>query len=283
MSASHAMRALRGEPGPPPVGIAWLPTDALVALFHGAASGPAQALGALCREVPLDLAFIPAEQPWAEDAIREVTAADALPVLAVAGPLGRVAGDVGWMETLHMTASAPSQVAFALDEALHQALAETRRVLAAGAGALLIADDLAGARGPLVSPDYALEVLVPLYGRLALEAKSAGVPAIFHSDGDIRVQLPALARAGFAGLHPGGLVDEALAATHRVARGADLVVLGGLAAVRLLAGSRDSALAALDFAEDRGVIITDDGGISSAEELAAFVTTTRIVAGLANP
>ena len=65
--------------------------------------------------------------------------------------------------------------------------------------------------GPLVSPDYALEALMPCYRRLAEEARKHGLLPTFHSDGDIRTLVPALARCRLR-RHPrrGALRREAL-------------------------------------------------------------------------
>lgn len=259
------------------IGVTWLSVGALDALFMGRIEDPAQALGALVAQTHLDAAFVPGEEMWAVEAVRAVRAAGAMPLWAVSGPLGRVEDSLGWLQTLRSTVAAPAELAFLLDEALHETLESVRAGIAAGAGAIVIADDLAGASGPLLSPDYALEVLVPLYRRLAAQARGAGLPCVFHSDGDIRMLLPALARAGFAGVHPGGLAGDALEAFNLSARANDLVVLGGIAGAGLLEGAKASALASVDFAAAGGVIITDDGGIATPEELAAFVTAVRIV------
>lgn len=275
--AADAVRTLAERPGAPAVGLTWVPAPVLEAMFHGAASGPAEALGALAREVRLDLAFIPAEEPWARAAVAELAAAGALPLWAVAGPLGRVAQSRGWMQALRDTAAAPAELAYALSEALHDALDAVRAGAAAGAGAIVVADDLAGDSGPLVSPDYVLEALLPLYRRLAVESREAGLPAVFHSDGDTRVLLPALAKAGFSAVHPGGLVDDVLEAYRALAAAQGLVVLGGLNASRLMTGATDSGLAAAEFAAKGGVIVTDDGSIARPEPLAAFVTAARAI------
>lgn len=279
MPAQDALRALRREPGPAPVGMTWVPALVLEAMFHGRASSPAEALGAFAAEVPLDLAFVPAEKDWAADAVGGVREAGALAAWALSGPLGRVEEKRGWTEALRLTASAPAEIAFALDEALHEALDDVRRGAALDVGAIVVADDLAGATGPLLSPDYALEVLVPLYKRIAAEAATSGLPAIFHSDGDTRSLVPSLARAGFCAVHPGGLFDEALEAYRATAAENGMALLGGLNGRRMLASARDSAAAAAQFAASGGVVITDDGSIASPEQLAAFVSAARALRG----
>lgn len=278
MPAADVLALLRGQTVERAVvGVTWLPVGALDALFRGRIHEPAQALGAFVAQAGLDAAFVPADETWAAEAVDAVTATGGMALWALAGPMGRVEDSLGWLQALKSTVTAPAELAFLLDEALHEALEAVREGVRAGAGAIVIADDLAGASGPLLSPDYALEALLPLYRRLAAAAGEAGLPAVFHSDGDIRVLLPALSRAGFAAVHPGGLVDDALAALATSARSSGLAVMGGIAGSRLLAGAKASALASLAFAADGGVIITDDGGIASPEELAAFVTAVRAI------
>jgi hypothetical protein len=276
--ALDALAALRGHPTPGrTLGVTWIPAGVLLAVFQGRTDSHARALGSFVAQAGLDLAFVPAEEPWAADAVASVNAQDALSLWAISGPLGRVERSLGWTQALRATAAAPAELAFALDEALHEALDELRAGAKAGAGAIVVADDLAGDSGPLLAPDYVLEVLLPLYRRLAALAADLGLPAVFHSDGDIRALLPALARAGFSAVHPGGVRDEALEAYRAAAEESGLVVLAGMAASRLLAGARASADAAVDFARAGRVIITDDGGISSPEEIAAFVSAVRAV------
>jgi hypothetical protein len=271
------MDVLSGRTRPAPVGVTWLPEHALDALFWGKASGPAEALGALAENVPLDFAFVPAEAPWAEDGVAAVTAAGALPIWAVTGPLGRVEAKLGALETLRMSSAEPAGLAAIIDRELHASLDQVRRAGEHGVRALVIADDLAGDEGPLVSPDYALEALVPCYRRLAQTAWQHEVVPLFHSDGDVRALVPALARAGYAAIHPGGLHATKLIAFAEVAWSSGLVVIGGLHARSLLSGTRDQAASAVSLSRQGAMLVADDGGIASAEELAAFVTAARAV------
>ena len=140
------------------------------------------------------------------------------------------------------------------------------------ADAVLIADDLAGATGPLVSPDFALDALVPCYRSLAREAQAHDVPAIFHSDGDVRTLLPALKRGGFAAVHLAGLSVGPFVASHAVARGTGLVVLGGVEAAALGTGARRLGAQAGSLALAGGMLVCDDGGITSADEVAAYAS-----------
>lgn len=198
-------------------------------------------------------------------------AADIAAVWSVDGVLTRVCETRGWTEALRMTASEPDALAAQLDEALHDALVTVRDALEAGADAVLIADDLAGPAGPLLSPDFALDALIPCYQRLARAASTGGLPAIFHSDGEIRALLPALSRAGFSAVHFAGLGAEAFAAAARAARGVELAVLGGIAAQGLADAAHEVGEHAAAVATSLGgVIVCDDGGITTFEEVVAL-------------
>lgn len=277
MTEQVVIDVLNGRTRYAPVGVTWLPEQALDALFWGKASGPAEALGALVDNVPLDFAFVPAEAPWAEDAVAAVEAAGALPIWAVTGPLGRVEAKLGALDTLRMSSAEPAGLAAILDRELHATLDEVRRAAEYGVRALVVADDLAGDEGPLVSPDYVLEALAPCYRQLAQTAWQHEVIPLFHSDGDTRALVPALARAGYAAIHAGGLNAPKLLPLAEVAWGSGLVVIGGLHARSLLSGTRDQAASAVSLSRRGAMLVADDGGIASAEELAAFVTAARAV------
>jgi len=261
-----------GDPGFV-AGVTWVPEEALAESSGGL--GPADGLAAYVNGAGLDFAFVPGSAEWGPHAVATLHAEDAAAFWVVEGPLGRIARESGWVETLRRTAAAPESQAAALDRSLHDALVEVRAGLAAGADAFVVADDLAGARGFLVSPDYALEVLVPLYGRIAREARAAMAPCVFHSDGDTRVLYAALAAEGFSALHVASVPTDRLAAAIEAARHVGLAVLGGVAAAAL--SSDAESLEAVERAATfgHGVALADDGGITSAEQLAALARVVR--------
>ena len=204
MSRERANTALHGDAvaGGLATGVAWLPAEALAEPPDSAhVHNDATARAAIAASLSVDLAFVAATEPDAIATVEALHTADIAAVWSAEGTFGRVAAALGWMESLRMTVAAPGALAARLDSALHDALVDMRIGLAAGADAVLVADDLAGPAGPLLSPDYAHDALLPCYRRLALEAVEGGVPAIFHSDGDIRALIPALSRAGFAAIH----------------------------------------------------------------------------------
>lgn len=273
MSGLDALAALSGERAGLVAGITWVPTEALDALAFGtAAVGRADSLATVASALELDFVVVPGHEEWAPEAVRELRERGIASVWSVAGVLGRAAERLGWADTLRMTAAEPGALAVLLGEALHDALDSARWGRAAHADALLVADDLAGATGPLVSPDFALDALVPCYRSLAREADEHDVQAIFHSDGDIRTLLPALKRAGFSAVHLAGLAVGPFTASYAVARSAGLVVLGGIEVAALMPGARRLGEQAASVALSGGLLVCDDGGITSPEEVVAYAS-----------
>ena len=274
MGRERAVCALRSDAAGRELvtGVAWLPRGARTEFTQSAREDTVAASHAQIAEfLVVDLAFVAAAEPDAAAVVEALHAVDVAAVWTVDGTFGRVADVLGWTESLRMTAAEPGALAARLDSALHGALVEVRDGLAAGADAVLVADDLAGPAGPLLSPDYAHDALLPCYRRLALEATEGGVPALFHSDGDIRALVPALARAGFGGVHLAGTDPHIFSASGFAARAAGLVVLGGIAAQALTVHPRDEGERAAAFAHSFGhAIVCDDGGITTAEQVSVL-------------
>ena len=262
-------RLLRGEQRLA-TAMTWVPGHALRALTweSGFESEP-ESLEAVARAFSLDLVFVPAREAWAPEAVARLVDADIVAGWIVDGVLTRVAAERGWSEVLAESAARPGELAYAFDEALHECLDEARDGLASGARALLCADELAGAAGWLVSPDFALDALLPCYRRIAAEWVES--MAVFHSDGDIRALMPALAEAGFGGIHlsPGGTAS--VSALVEAARAVGLCPLGGIGTQAMFAeGARAQGTRVAELAQSGVLIAADDGGLSRGEEVAAF-------------
>lgn len=109
-------------------------------------------------------------------------------------------------------------------------LAQFREAVRHGAEVLVLGDDAGSKDGPMVSPGLWRRLVWPLHRRIVEEA---GVPVIWHSDGNIRALMPMAVEAGFAGVHglePGSGMD--LAGLKREF-GRDLTLVGNVD-VRLL-------------------------------------------------
>jgi uroporphyrinogen decarboxylase len=77
-----------------------------------------------------------------------------------------------------------------------------RLVQAPRLGAVFMSDDLAYTEGLLVSPAVYRKYVFPWYRKIGEVLADAGLPFIFHSDGNIEEVLPDLADCGVRGIHP---------------------------------------------------------------------------------
>lgn len=271
MAGADVLASLRDGRAGFLAGVTWLPDEVLEVLSAETGPGaPAQALVTLCAHLSLDFVFVPANRAWSRVAVERLHRAGTAACWAVPGVLGRAAERLGWAETLRRSAGDPGALAAELDAALHAALEEVRQGLAYGCGAVVVADDVAGATGWLVSPDFAFDALMPCYRALAGQVQSGGAAAIFHSDGDIRLLMSALARGGFSAVHIAGLDIDAIGVQWRAARGAGLLSLGGLRAASIALEPAELGERAGQMALAGGLLVCDDGGISTAEQVSAF-------------
>lgn len=265
------MQALRGTGAGPAFALTWVPAEALRSLTgQGPEADAAETLAAVAVALELDMVFVPAAEPWAVDAVRLLRHADVAAVWAVSGVLTRVADRQGWTEVISRTASEPGALAFTLSDALHDALDDVRRGRFVSVDAVCVADDLASDSGWLLSPDFALEALVPCYRQLAAETDA---PVVFHSDGDIRLIYPALRTGGYCAVHVAARGTESTTRSFTAARAAGLTPMGGIEARRVMTvGATDTGRFAGDLAAHGPAVLCDDGGLSTAEELAAYTT-----------
>ena len=259
-------------------GMTFVPQDALEGVRWGVGPMPAL-IAAACSRLRPDFVFLPASEPWAEEAVDRVAACGVAPVWVVDGPFGAFASAESWTEAVRLSAADPGAAGAKMDERLPALTEKVRRGVRLGAVAIVIAEDLAGADGPLLAPDFALEEVMPRVGALAETASEQVTPSIFHSDGDVRWLLPSLRRHGFAAVHPGGLSAQAFETFLQAANDKDIAVLGGLPGDVLRSGG-PAVIRAATHASVRalkgGLLITDDGGISTAEELASLVTALQV-------
>lgn len=266
-------RALAGAPGSPCVGVTFLPDDAILSLPWGA-SHQVPLLSAVCSRLRPDFAFVRSWDPDAGAVCAEVARCGTAPLWVVRGAFDTVAAAQGWSETLRATVSDPGSLAAALDDAVRVARATVREGVESGAVGVVVGEDVAGARGPLLSPDYILSEIVPRVGRIAVAAGEEGLPAVWHSDGDIRPFLAAAARGGLDAVHPGGLSADQLGDLFRAARREGLTLLGGIPGEVLREGGPAVIRAGVSagvVARGGGLLVSDDGGVTTGEELGMLV------------
>jgi hypothetical protein len=276
------VQALKGEDAGLVTGLTFAPTAALEAMRWGHREEPGSLLPAAVQALGLDFAFVPAEEPWAERSVEGILAVGAAPLWVVDGPFANAVAVHGWTEALRLTVADPEALGAALDEGAGRAISETLRGLSAGAAGTVVADDLASERGPLMAPDFVHEELLPRMGAIVAETSRVELPTIFHSDGDIRALLSGIARTGFSAVHLGGLGEDGFVRLLRDARQHGLRVVGGIegAALResLPAAIRAGTQAAL-FAAPGDLLVADDGSITTAQDLSAFVSAIEAAKG----
>lgn len=250
----YVRRLLAGEPGNRlAVGELVLDHDLVREVFGLAptATVPLAAEQALLERWGHDLVVVPfshgwgaAQQPDAEDALFRLgywQENSALFVFAlVDGPFSAAVRAWGWEETLvRFGRQAPDLPAF-LSDAVLDLGEQLATVAAAGADGVIIGDDIAYRRGPYIRPDLLARFYFPYLHLLVRAAQDLGLPAVFHSDGNlwsIWDELIRIPLAGVQGLDPMSGMSLALARQRSHRR----LVLWGNLDLGWLAQPRDAA------------------------------------------
>jgi hypothetical protein len=276
--------ALAGIPQTPPVaGLSFATPELLASVAPGC-------VGERCfvdaaAALALDFVFAPAGAPWARPLARLTGGAGIFWV--VDGPVWPVISRPDPAEGLKTTLRDPASLRPALEAETARAAEELRLGIALGCEVLVIAEDLAGSGGPLVDDAFAAAEVFPRLEALVSVARAARVPAVLHSDGDVRPLLPAIRHAGFTGIHcGGGLERDGFERLFWDARREGLAVVGGIATASLDVGSHAAVRAgtgAALLAHAGGLLVADDGGISTAGQVAAFATSLAAARGAAVP
>lgn len=272
-SSPDVQAVLAGAPGIV-TGLTFVPHEALAGVRWGTGGMPSLAVAACSRLSP-DFAFVPSWEIWSAEALDRISACGVQVFWVVPGPLGLVAQRNGWPDTLKRTLSQPAVLRDELDAEMLAVLEAVRRGSALGARAIVVAEDLAGADTLLVAPDYVFEELMPFLGRVVETAAEASTPTLLHSDGDTRAILHAVRKAGFVGLHVGGLAPDRFSRLLDAARSEGLCVVGGLPSAELDRGpivASGAGMRAALLARQGGLLIADDGGITTPEQLGALMT-----------
>lgn len=270
----RVQRALGGEAVMPPVaGLSFVPPATLPGLRGDAAASPVRSIARTCEDARLDFAFVPSWDCWAEALVEELHERGVLAWWVVGGVLWPALEELGVEAGLHATVRAPEKLKRPMHAGLEVARSMVRRGLSLGADGIVVADDLAGALGPIVAPDFVDAEVVPCFELLIAPARSAGVPCFLHSDGDARVFMPRVHRAGFAAVHGDCGGADRVARALEAASAAGLALVGGLPTSEL--GNPGRAVAAGTgagvLARAGGVLLADDGGITTSEECAGLL------------
>jgi hypothetical protein len=272
--------ALCGTPASPPVaGLTFAPPDVLASVAPGCRSF-GDCLVEAARALALDFVFVNAAAPWSADVARRAGCGVMWVVDGILWPALGAAGPV--VESLKRTVRDPASLAEVLDRETVRATVRIQRGLELGVDAIVLADDLAGTDGLLITPEFAEHELFPRIAGL-LELIAGRIPVLLHSDGDIRQLLPGLRDVGFVAVHAGGgLSREGFEQLFWEARTCNLSVVGGIQTSTLGRGTyaalRAGTRVAL-LAQAGGLVIADDGGITTTEEIEAFAAALGAARG----
>lgn len=117
------------------------------------------------------------------------------------GPITFLAGELGWHRLSRLLVKKPGEAREVMGKFIKESVNWAAAALEAGCEGIIVADDLAGNRGLLLSPAFLVENYFPLLADLLQEIGSSHVPFIFHSDGYILELVPHLRETGFWGIH----------------------------------------------------------------------------------
>lgn len=185
--------------------------------------------------------------------------------VSVAAPLSVLAHERGWAVAVEAAKSDPAVLGGQRAERVAQAVANA---CDQGADAIVICDELF-MPGAQIDPFFALEHLMPCYQELVQVATTAGIPAVFHTQGDARGLYPALAGVGFAGVHVAHPQPDRVRELFSAARESKLVPVGGIVGEGIMERPLDEAVAlAVELAQGGPAIICDDGTLEGEDQMA---------------
>lgn len=117
------------------------------------------------------------------------------------GPFGWGVRSLGFKEFIVLPGRSPDAAVDFVKKVEGLNLEWIRRLADRGVDGVILADDIAYSRGVMVGPETLREFFFPSLRRQSEEAALRGLPAFFHSDGNLREIIPDLVRMGFRGLH----------------------------------------------------------------------------------
>ena len=172
----------------------------------GEALSDVDRLAACCRELALDLVCLPL--PAWDDRTLAAFSADAgrlavagLFVFAVVdGAFQSALTEIGMIDLMTEVGRSPEDAGRELRRRSRRVTAAVARGAEAGAHGIIVADDIACGRGPLVAPVFVERFLRPLWEEQVRAAHEVGLPVLLHSDGNLTAVLEQVAAAGFDGV-----------------------------------------------------------------------------------
>jgi uroporphyrinogen-III decarboxylase len=118
------------------------------------------------------------------------------------GPIASLIEEHGFFNAMGSLTKNPSLFSSIATRLLRETARKTKLAHANGLGAIAITDDIAGNKGLFFPRDYFMEVVWPVYRKIAEIIKENGLFTFFHSDGDMGKVVASLIEAGYDCLHP---------------------------------------------------------------------------------
>jgi uroporphyrinogen decarboxylase len=123
------------------------------------------------------------------------------PMGCLSGPLSQLMETLGWRGMALLVVKERDQAVRIMESYLDGWADRIIKACDMGCEGVVLADDIAGGRGLLVSPDFLKTCYFPLLSRFIKAPQFKGLPFIFHSDGNLREMIPQVRGAGFSGIH----------------------------------------------------------------------------------
>jgi uroporphyrinogen decarboxylase len=124
----------------------------------------------------------------------------------VDGPFSAAARAWGWESALVSLSRPDASVQRFMAESVVEQAELVEQLAARGADGIVVGDDIAYRRGPYIKPEFLRKSYFPYLTILVEAAQAVGLPAIFHSDGNLWGMLDDLLATGIngiQGLEPG--------------------------------------------------------------------------------
>jgi len=118
------------------------------------------------------------------------------------GPIFSLIKDHGFFNAMLSMKNNPSLFSDIVAKLLRDTEKKAKLAHANGFRAIAITDDIAGNKGLFFSFSYFVDVVWPVYKKIAEIIKENGLFTFFHSDGDMRKVIELLIEAGYDCIHP---------------------------------------------------------------------------------
>lgn len=161
---------------------------------------PGNDLEAVVTCINADLVTLPVDKSFSKHQWRRWCSKDYFIFGFVQGPFNTILSQIGWRNLSLLIVKKPWEAEKLMCELVSSFLPQINSALDCGCDGIVIADDLAGNQGLLVSPAFLEQYYFPLIAALLAKSNCENVPFLFHSDGNIAGVVPGLSQIGFWGI-----------------------------------------------------------------------------------